>query len=484
MLLARKHPRLRRLVVLLVALCATIQPATALAATTTEAVSAGLVRRDVTFDSGDLTMHGTVLSLDGDPTDPAGRAGLVLVSGAGSGPRERYLDEAEAFARAGIAVLIYDKRSDYSRATSSFGMLAGDAVAGVRFLRSYTGVDPARVGLWGHSEGGWVAPLAAARSSEVGFVVTVGASGFSSDRTQLWSNRTHLAHAGVEPSVATPIGANLSRMLISAGMFGDTGHDPAAALRDVRQPILGVFAEHDRSTVPGESMTVFREALEQGGNEHYTLRLVSDADHNLRASDDGFAESRPSRFATGYVDLITSWVDDLADGPPDAKADPPPAQAFPSSATAPLAWYESTILHLSLFVFALVAFLGYPVVAVTRRLRGRTSPDDAGWPARLLAVAGPLAVLGTVTYLFAVVSTGASEIGPIGFGRPWVWLLLQILAVGVVAATVAVAAGWWKGRAGGGRARRGRDGSVRVALLVAGGALFVPWATYWGLFTV
>lgn len=481
MLLARKHPRLCRLVVLIVALCATIQPATALA--TTDADSAHLVRRDVTFDSGDLTLRGTVLSLDDDAAEPAGRAGLVLVSGAGSGPRERYLDEAEAFARAGITVLIYDKRSDYSRATSSFGTLADDAVAGVRFLHSYPGVDPARVGLWGHSEGGWVAPLAAAGSSEVGFVVTVGASGFSSDRTQLWSNRTYLAHAGVEPSLAAPIGANLSRMLISAGMFGDTGHDPAAALRDVRQPILGVFAEHDRSTVPGESMTVFREALEQGGNEHYTLRVVSDADHNLRASDNGFAESRPSGFATGYVDLITSWVDELADGPPDASADPRPAQTFPSSATAPLAWYESTILHLGLLVFALAAFLGYPVVAVTRRLRGRASPDDAGWPARLVAVAGPLAVLGTVTYLFAVVSTGATEIGPVGFGRPWMWLLLQTLAVGVVAATVAIVVAWWKGRAGRGWRGSGRGRSIRLALLVAGGAVFVPWATYWGLLT-
>lgn len=110
--------------------------------------------------------------------------GLVLIAGAGSRDRDAYRPEAEAFARTGTVVLIYDKRAEYSRATSSFTDLADDAAAGVRLLRARPDVQPTRVGVWGHSEGGWVAPLAASRSAAVNFVVVAGASALPADRTQ------------------------------------------------------------------------------------------------------------------------------------------------------------------------------------------------------------------------------------------------------------------------------------------------------------
>ncbi|MEO3855422.1 hypothetical protein [Acrocarpospora sp. B8E8] len=57
-------------------------------------------------------------------------------------------------------------------------------------------------------------------------------------------------------------------------------------------------------------------------------------------------------------------------------------------------------------------------------------------------------------------------------GRPPLWLLLQLLAVGVIAAGAALAVRW-----------RQSGGGVRLGLLMAGGAVFVPWAAYWGLLT-
>ena len=148
-----------------------------LAATTVSTTSA-----DVTFDSGTATLHGTVIS----PSDTPGRhPAVVVIAGAGGRKRDAYRAEAEAFARAGIVTLIYDKRGDYSRATSSYHQLAADALAGLELLRARKGVDPGRVGVWGHSEGGWVAPLAASESTDVSFVVTAGASAWPADRTQL-----------------------------------------------------------------------------------------------------------------------------------------------------------------------------------------------------------------------------------------------------------------------------------------------------------
>src|SRR5690606_12592643 len=100
-----------------------------------------------------------VLPADADLARP----GIVLVHGAGPHEASDYLAEAEAFARAGIVALAYDKRTDgYSMFERSYETLAADAIAAVQTLRQHEAVDPERVGVWGLSEGGWVAPLAAA----------------------------------------------------------------------------------------------------------------------------------------------------------------------------------------------------------------------------------------------------------------------------------------------------------------------------------
>ncbi|ADB33566.1 putative transcriptional regulator, ArsR family [Kribbella flavida DSM 17836] len=76
-----------------------------------------LVTTEVTFSSGSQTLHGSIVA---PRSADAPLPGVVLLAGAGSTDRDDYRREAESFARAGIAALIYDKRSGYSRATTSF----------------------------------------------------------------------------------------------------------------------------------------------------------------------------------------------------------------------------------------------------------------------------------------------------------------------------------------------------------------------------
>lgn len=431
-----------------------------------------LSNTDVTFRNGGTVLHGTVVA----PAGADRRPGMVLVAGSGARGRNAYRPEAEAFARAGIVVLIYDKRPGYTRATSTFTDLADDAVAGVRLLRTRPDVDPGKVGVWGHSEGGWVAPLAAARSAEVSFVVPVAASALHTDRAQLWSNRVYLTHYGVKQSLQPPIGMNLSRMLVSSGLFGDVANDPLTTLEKVRQPLLAVFAEHDRSTAPGESVILFRQALDRAHNTHYTLRVIPQADHNLHQSTTGFAPHSPA-FAPGYVDTITHWVTHLPPSKPTSDA--PPAQSLASEPLHPLSWYESIPLHLTLPAVMLAAFLAYPVGALTRTIRTRLRRSAAPYPAssatrhlaRLTVVTGTTTVLGTITYLFWIVATGATTVGPTILGRPPLWLLLQLLAVTTIAAGTTLTL------------RRSPRIGVRQALLTTATAAFIPWSLYWGLLT-
>src|SRR5829696_7905314 len=101
--------------------------------------------------------------------------------------------EAEAYARHSIVSLIYDKRTvGYSMLHRDYSVLADDALAGVQVLRGRDEVDPARVGIWGQSEGAWVAPLAASRSADVAFVITVGAIGVTPARQQAWAYGEYL----------------------------------------------------------------------------------------------------------------------------------------------------------------------------------------------------------------------------------------------------------------------------------------------------
>jgi dienelactone hydrolase len=444
---------------------------------------AGIVEHDVNYASSGATLHGTVIA----PVTGGRHPAVVVVAGAGSTGRDDYRPEAEAFARAGIVALVYDKRTGYSRAGTSMSVLATDALAGVALLATRSEVAPDRIGLWGHSQGGWVVPLAAASTStaagsgtgtgRVAFVVTVGASALPADRTQLWSNRTYLTHAGVAPRLVGPIGVNLSRILVGAGQFGDTTNDPYANLTRVHQPLLAIFGDRDRSTDPGESLPLFQRALQQAGNTHYTLRVIHGADHTMHANATGFTPDRPGvPFAPTYLTLTTTWINSLPAGPPPATADPAPTQTLTSTPTQPLSWYETPAVQLAALLTLLIAFLWYPIAALIRRLR---KGDQRGSrSAVVVVVAGLGSVLGAAGYLFSVVAAGATNVQSTVLGRPASWLVLQLLAVTTVIAAALTGLRWWRARAGAPRPPR-----VRLAVLLAGAALFVPWAAYWGLLT-
>src|SRR5262249_1477770 len=103
----------------------------------------------------------------------------------GSGPADRaYYGMAphlwRHFARRGFACLSWDKpgvgKSTGDFNAQSFRDRADEALSAVRFLRGRAGGWKDRVGLWGHSQGGAVAPLAASLSGEVAFLIEVGGS--------------------------------------------------------------------------------------------------------------------------------------------------------------------------------------------------------------------------------------------------------------------------------------------------------------------
>lgn len=126
---------------------------------------------EVSVANGDVTLAGTLTLPPGDARVPA----LLLITGSGAQDRNQeilghkpFLVIADHLTRAGYAVLRVDDRgiggSTGADADATFEDFVGDALAGVELLRAHPRVDPDRVGLLGHSQGGYLAPVAALES--------------------------------------------------------------------------------------------------------------------------------------------------------------------------------------------------------------------------------------------------------------------------------------------------------------------------------
>ncbi len=103
----------------------------------------------------------------------------VFIHGSGALPRSEriFREHAERLSRIGLAMLIYDKRGsgkstgDWRKAT--FSDLASDALGAVRLLRQDARINPGRIGLFGSSQGGWIALLASSKETPIAFIVTL-----------------------------------------------------------------------------------------------------------------------------------------------------------------------------------------------------------------------------------------------------------------------------------------------------------------------
>ena len=436
---------------------------------------------DVSFENAGLTLNGTVLvpSMPGatststttTPSVETRHPAVVIVAGSGVRVRSDYLAEARAFAAAGVVTLIYDKRTvGYSLTERSYAQLGDDAIAGLRLLRARPDVDPARVGLWGHSEGGWVVPLAAASHPEVGFVILTGASARPPAEVQTWSTCRYLVNSGFPERLCAPVGGNLTRLMVAGGLFPEAGFDPLPALAQLRVPTLVLLAEFDQSTAPVTSGHLFADAL--SGSPHASVCVVPGADHEFRASPNGFEAEE--RYADGYLQLAPTWVGVWV-GPPSTARPPPPHSRWARRRGSARSTGSKPSPCMPWPVSCCSAFLSYPISALVRRMSGLRRPGPAAWPARVLSAAGLVTVLGTVCLLGYLMSTGATDpIGPVLLDRPAVWLLLQLLSLVVVGAAAWTAVTWW-------RTRDRITGSARIRLgtVMVGAIVFVPWAAWW-----
>jgi pimeloyl-ACP methyl ester carboxylesterase len=307
--------------------------------------------QDVGFSSGDVPLRGTLFV----PNSPGPHPAVVLLHGSGPQTRESHIYYfADQFARNGIAALIYDKRntgrSDIPATQQGGGTLdnfADDAAAAVRYLRAFPSiVDARRIGLWGSSEGAWIAPMAAERIEGIAFLVLVSGGGVSPARHALHEEEVRLRARGLsgpeferamslvrlahiyvrsqsdrdwnrfereldrsrrEPWFAAIDSFPIKLPRISpAWKDPDLDYDPVPLLERLRLPVLVVLGAEDEVTPITARVT--QAALRKAGNTDYLIRQIPGADHGLWVTprgDDSWLSQRP---AAGWVDEMIAWV--------------------------------------------------------------------------------------------------------------------------------------------------------------------------------
>ena len=305
--------------------------------------------RDVSFPSGHARLVGTLYL----PVPVSGpRAGIVLLQGSSSNLRHEYRFFADLFARAGLAVLAFDKRGkgessgDYGAAT--YDDLARDAAAAVECLRSQREVDSLRVGVWGLSQGAFIAPLVAARVPSLRFIVAVSAPGMPVGECAAFQDSVRLTSAGFDVADVLRAVSLDRRMLEWLRAKGDERElgallaeadgtpwqrassvparlpsgpvlegwywrgrtlDPAPWWRAVRVPVLAIYGAADELVPANVSSKRVGRALRKSGVRDVTVRVFPAANHMLRTLPlvAGGKWDWP-RAAPGYLELLTEWV--------------------------------------------------------------------------------------------------------------------------------------------------------------------------------
>lgn len=208
------------------------------------------------------------------PRGPGPHPAVVLVSGSGQQDRDETVFDHKPFlvigdhlTRHGIAVLRYDDRGVGEStgidtlATATSEDFADDTRAVVKHLRSIEGIDPDRVGLIGHSEGGMIASMVAAQDKRIAFVVLLAGTGVPGREVLIKQNRLLFAAGGAEGPVLDLVERSQSEALDLVA----AGADPDQIKRAIRALIIAQQVASADATPA---------SLEEAVEHHYRIATV------------------------------------------------------------------------------------------------------------------------------------------------------------------------------------------------------------------
>lgn len=311
----------------------------------------------------DLTYENrqTGIKLAATLTVPQGKGpfpAVALITGSGAQDRDEsllghkpFLVLADYLTRKGIAVLRTDDRGTAKSggvfATATTADFATDTEAAIAYLKTRPEVYPKRIGLIGHSEGGVIAPMVAARNRDVAFIVMMAGTAVPGDEIIVAQVVANAEASGISQTVAAEAGVKQRRILNIVKQEKDEAvrrqklraelgaavtdaqfeaaykafdspwyrytltYDPGPALRQVTCPVLAINGEKDVQVPARLNLPVIRKALEAGGNKRSEVVELPGLNHLFQnaktgaVSEYGQIEETMSPVA---LEKMASWI--------------------------------------------------------------------------------------------------------------------------------------------------------------------------------
>jgi uncharacterized protein len=324
----------------------------------------------VGYMNGDVKLEGTLTIPEGKGPFPT----VLLISGSGAQNRDEeifghkpFLVIADYLSRAGIAVLRVDDRGiggSTGRGTHPTSAdFAEDAQKGIEFLRARPECDKKKIGLIGHSEGGFIAPMLASRPKNVAFIVLLAGTGVPGDevirrQTELIyknggmggealakilsdqramhemikaeADSVSLRDAAWKAAAADVPGSNggmdltpeqkqqvdltadrQAAVLSSPWFRYFIKTDPRPFLRKVTVPVLALNGEFDLQVEPKQNLPEIEKALKEGGNKDVTTKLLPKLNHLFQTSTSGAPTEYGTieeTFSPTALEIIRNWI--------------------------------------------------------------------------------------------------------------------------------------------------------------------------------
>lgn len=328
--------------------------------------------KDVTFKNGDISLSGTLSLPTGNGPFPA----VILISGSGPSDRDESLKPiaeiqpfrllADHLTRHGIAVLRYDDRgvgkSTGVNATATSADFATDAEAALTFLQVQPEINPKFIGLLGHSEGGLIAAMIAARNPNVAFVISMAgpavngydlllkqeariqaASGLTKEQIEQNSAITRKMldltkaqdWAALEKFVLDTVTSQLQALpeaqrkaigdlnayaqkvtaeqmvQLKGWMYFFVTYDPMKDWERIRIPVLGLFGDLDMQVDADQNAPALEAALKRAGNLDFSVVRFAKANHLFQEATTGHPmeyAALKAEFLPDFLPTITNWV--------------------------------------------------------------------------------------------------------------------------------------------------------------------------------
>lgn len=330
------------------------------------------ITKDVAFKN---TQDSIILA--GTLTIPEGKGPfMVAIMITGSGPQDRneeilghkpFLVIADHLAKENIAVLRFDDRG-VGKSTGQFkGATSLDFVkdveAAIAFLKTEKKIDSLKIGLIGHSEGGLIAPMVAAKpENNVAFSILLAGPGIRGKEIILmqqelisrvngisekeivsdkqWTERlveyieinssspyfendlkVFIDSLNTANNVPIPEGMTKEEIVeIQFNAFNDPWMkyflflDPTIALKQVKCPVLALNGSLDLQVPPKENLTAIKKAIESNGNKNVTIVELKELNHLFQTAKTGspneYAEISET-FSPEALKIISDWLLEL-----------------------------------------------------------------------------------------------------------------------------------------------------------------------------